>query len=152
MRTEIFLLSGALAAFAATPAIADDKAAVMKVVNAYSEAFNKHDAKAFSAMCTNNIAIIDGFAPHVWQGASACSDWFAAEAADDKKNGDSNVQVTLHKPLDLVLSADRAYVVNPATLSLVEKGKAVKLGGEWTMTLQKTASGWMISGWAWAQH
>ena len=68
-----------------------------------------------------------------------------------KKNEMTNVVSTLGKPRHVDVTGDRAYVVVPATLTYTEKGKPVKdKPATITMSLQKTASGWRITGWAWA--
>jgi hypothetical protein len=48
------------------------------------------------------------------------------------------------------ITADRAYVVVPATYSYKEKGTLVKEPGSiWTLALKKDEAGWRITGWAW---
>jgi hypothetical protein len=66
--------------------------------------------------------------------------------------GGSNTDesVTLSKPRHIDITADRAYVVVPATYSYKEKGTLVKEPGSiWTLALKKDEAGWRITGWAW---
>jgi hypothetical protein len=66
--------------------------------------------------------------------------------------GSSNTDesVTLSKPRHIDITADRAYVVVPATYSYKEKGTLVKEPGSiWTLALKKDEAGWRITGWAW---
>ena len=154
MRSSIPFLAGALllAPLAVTSALASDKADVMTTVEQYDAAFNKNDIKAWSALCTGQTIIIDDFAPHVWQGATACGDWWNALDAANKKAGDTDLNVALDKPWHVSVTADRAYVVEPSLITFKEKGKSITEHGVWTLALQKLASGWRITGWGWAQH
>jgi hypothetical protein len=58
-----------------------------------------------------------------WHGAGACSKWANDADADNKKNGITDESVTLSKPRHIDITADRAYVVVPATYSYKEKGR-----------------------------
>jgi hypothetical protein len=65
-------------------------------------------------------------------------------------NGITDESVTLSKPRHIDITADRAYVVVPATYSYKEKGTLVKEPGSiWTLALKKGEAGWRITGWAW---
>jgi len=149
MRTTILALAAALAV---TPAFASDKADVMSTATQYNDDFNKGDTKSAVALCAAQTIIIDDFAPHAWQGASACSDWANALAAYDKSKGITNEIVTLGKPWHVSVTADRGYAVYPAHYTYKMNGKPVTEQGVWTFALQKLAAGWRITGWAWAQH
>lgn len=59
----------------------------------------------------------------------------------------------LGKPLHVDITGNVAYVVNSATYASKHHGKAVTLSGAiWTVVLKKSAAGWRIAGWAWADH
>ena len=155
MRAAALTALAVLNAGLALPALAaqtPDEAAVVAARDAYVHAFNARDEAASAAMCTKDTVIIDEFAPFVWQGAKACSIWWEAEAADDAKNGITGLRVTIDKPRALSVKGDRAYVVSPALATYTQKGKPGKLPGEWTMAFVKTASGWQLTGWNWADH
>jgi len=154
MRNLILALAGAaaLAVPAVAPAFASDTADVMAAVKQYDAAFNNSDMKAWNALCADQTIIIDDFAPHVWQGASACGDWWNALDAADKKAGDSDLKVTLEKPWRVKVTGDAAYVVEPSVVAFKEKGKALTEHGVWTLALRKQSAGWRIAGWSWAQR
>jgi len=136
---------------AGTPASADQKAAIA-VVHQFVDSFNKGDTKGAAATCADQTSIIDEFPPHEWHGAGACAKWMADFDAFGKKNGwtDGNVKLGATKHADV--TADRAYVVVPATFSLKEKGKPVTESGSFlTVALQKTAAGWRITAWSWTK-
>ena len=96
--------------------------------------------------------IIDDFAPHAWQGASTCADWWNALAADSKKRGITEPKVTLGKAWHITVTGDRAYAVYSTHYDYKLNGKPTTEQGVWTFALQKMADGWRIAGWAWAQH
>jgi ketosteroid isomerase-like protein len=148
-----FLVSLAVVCVVAGPAAATDRSDVMATVNQFVGAFNKGDAAKAAAACANEASIIDEFPPHEWHGVGACSTWMADYDADAKKNGITGGLVTLNEPRYVEVSGDRAYVVAPANYIYTRQGKPVKEAGSiLTLALQKGASGWRITGWAWAKR
>ena len=129
-----------------------DKADVVSAVKKWTADFNKSDTKAFLAACAPNAVIIDEFPPYVWQGASACSDWMAANDAQNKATQATGGVVTLGKPMHIEVMGDRAYAVFGVKFADTEKGKPVTQMATWTLTLQKAASGWVFTSSAWAEH
>ena len=145
----------ALAAALCLPATAtaSDKSDVMAVVSNAVASFNRGDEKTWTALCTSPAAIISNIAPFQYMGAATCADWWASHAAYDKKNGVTGEVVTLGTPWHVDVMGDRAYAVYPATFAFNQKGKAVKSSGDvLTIALQKTANGWLMTGWTWAQR
>ena len=51
-----------------------DTAGPMETVRSYADAFNTGDVKAMAALFDASGSILDGMAPHVWQGPTACQD------------------------------------------------------------------------------
>ena len=144
------LLALAVAVLAAGPVAASEKTDVMAPVHQWVDGINKGDMKAATAACADQSSIIDDFPPHEWHGAGACSKWANDADADNKKNGITDESVTLSKPRHIDITADRAYVVVPATYSYKEKGPPVtEPGSIWTLALKKGEAGWRITGWAW---
>ena len=142
-----------LTLFAQTATLAPEKAAVMASVHQFVDAFNKGDTKAAATVCAEETSIIDDFSPHEWHGAGACTKWMNDYDADAKKNGITDGIVKLGPPRHVDVSADRAYVVVPADYTYNKKGKPVKeMGSALTISLQKRASSWQITGWAWSKH
>jgi hypothetical protein len=136
-----------------TTASATDADDALKVVKQYDDAFNKNDGKTANALCTADATIIDDFAPHIWTGANTCSVWWDALDVYDKKEGITDEVVKFGKPWRNVVTGDRAYIVVPATYTYKQNGKPVKeIGSNWALVLQKTAAGWKLAGWSWAQH
>ena len=129
---------------------ASDKTDVMAVVNQWRDAFNKGDAKSALATCAEQTSILDDVPPHEWHGVGACSRWMNDDAAFMKRNEITNAAVTFAAARHLDVTADRAYVVAPAEFTYLQKGKPVKEAATVTMVLQKTETGWHITGWAWA--
>ena len=146
------VLAFAAALVMAGPAAADDKADVMVPVHQFVDGFNKGDVKTALAACAEQTSIIDEFPPHEWHGPGACATWANDFDADAKKNGMTDPVVTLGKPRHVDVVGDRAYVVVPATFTFKQKGKRVKeAGSTLTISLQKVAADWRMTGWAWTK-
>ena len=114
----------------AGPALASDKGDIMAILNQWNDA---DEAKAVAA-CADDAAVIDDIPPYEWHGSSACSKW--------QKDYDAYLQ--------LLITRDRAYAVIPATFAFTKDGKPVRISATATFALHKTAAGWRITGWAWA--
>jgi hypothetical protein len=105
------------------------------------------------AACADQTSILDEFPPHEWHGAGACARWLNDFDADAKKNGITNGVVKLRKASHVDINSDYAYVVVPANYTFEQKGKAVsEVGSIITLSLQKSPTGWRITGWAWAKR
>jgi ketosteroid isomerase-like protein len=141
-----------VAVLAAAPAVATDKSDVMSVIHQWVDAFNKGDAKSATAACADQTSIIDDFPPHEWHGTGACAKWFSDFQVFAKVGGMTETVVTVGKPTHVEVTADVAYVVAPTTISFSQKDKPVKDLGIITLSLKKSAPGWRITGWAWADH
>jgi len=138
---------------AAGPTAAAAQTDVIATVHQYVDAFNKGDVKAATALCTDQASIIDEFPPHEWHGAGACTTWMNDYDADARKNGITDGIVILGTPRHVDVTGDRAYVVIPSDYMFKQNGKPVKeTASMFTFALQKSASGWRITGWAWAKN
>jgi len=147
------LIALVMAVAAAGPSLASEESDVMVPVHQFVDSFNKGDTKTAAAACADQTSIIDEFPPHEWHGAGACSTWMNDFDADAKKNGITDGMVTLSKPRHIDISGDRAYVVVPANYTYKKKGKPAKeIGSMLTIALQKGATGWRMTGWAWTKH
>jgi ketosteroid isomerase-like protein len=148
----VFAMFLALSAVGGGRSVASDASGTMSIVNAFLDAFNKADTKGIAATCTSPAFVLDDFPPHTWSGATACGDWANAFVAFAKAQVFTDNAVTVGKPLYDAVTGDRAYVVLDATYTYKDHGKPVKEAGVWTLVLKKTAAGWRIAAWAWADH
>ncbi len=147
------LIALVMAVAAAGPSLASEESDVMVPVHQFVDGFNKGDTKTAAAACADQTSIIDEFPPHEWHGAGACSTWMNDFDVDAKKNGITDGMVTLSKPRHVDISGDRAYVVVPANYTYKKKGKPAKeIGSMLTIALQRGATGWRMTGWAWTKH
>jgi hypothetical protein len=127
--------------------------AVLAPVNQFVDGFNKGDTKMAVAACADETSILDEFPPHEWHGTGACAKWLSDFDTDAKKNGITDGVVTLGKASHVDINSDYAYVVIPANYAFKQKGKPVsEVGSIITLSLQKSSTGWLITGWAWAKH
>ncbi len=152
-RVAIATLAAAIT-FLHVPGIAraSDTSGVSAAVNHAVTAFNQGDMKAWAASCASPASIVDEFAPHSWQGPAACSDWASAYAVYCKHVGITDGMVTLGPAWHLTVTGNHAYAVYPATYAFKQHGKPMKESGIFALAFQKSAAGWLISGWAWAAH
>jgi hypothetical protein len=72
-----------------SPSQATAKDDPMVAVRQYIDAFNKGDMDAMAATCAPTSSILDGMAPHVWQGPTACRDWYRDVLAEGEQHGAS---------------------------------------------------------------
>lgn len=136
-----------------TALASEEDAKVVAVLNQFVDGFNKGDTRMITASCAENMSIIDEFSPFLWQGDGACAKWMNDYEANARKKGISDGVVTLSKPKHVDVDGDRAYVVAAANYSYKEKGKPVEqVGSIMTLALHKSAEGWKIVGWSWAQN
>ena len=143
----------ALAVLAAKPAIASDRTDVLAHVRHFVDSFNKGDTKAAAAACADEATILDEFPPYGWHGMGACARWMDDYDADARKNAITDGAVTLSNPRHVDITADRAYVVVPASYTYKKKGRLVKeTGSMFTLVLQRSKEGWHVTGWAWAKN
>jgi hypothetical protein len=132
---------------------ASDSTDAMATVTKAVMAFNRGDVKGFAALCTSPASVIDDFPPHSWLGANACDAWAATLVAANKASDISSATVLLGTPWHVDVTGSRAYIVVPASYHYNMKGRPVKESGSvFTIVLTKTAKGWLMSAWSWAQH
>jgi ketosteroid isomerase-like protein len=140
-----------IAALAAGPVAASDQTDIMAVVHQWVDGFNKGDMNAAAAACTDQGAIIDDIPPNVWHGAAVCSQWAKDFEAWAAKNGIAEPSSTPGKPRHFTVNGAQAYMVLPVTFKYKDHGKPMQQTGSLAIiSFAKGASGWRISGWAWA--
>ena len=141
----IVLLGISAIAGAGTP-----NAEVIAPIHAFIDGFNKGDMKAAAAaLSPAGIVIIDDVPPNVWSGPSAFEAWSKALEDISKAEGETDGAVEIGKPTRVVVAGDHAYVVVPAAYKFTQKGIAMRETSQLVCSVQKEASGWLITGWAW---
>ncbi len=152
-RMLIALSLTVLATFSMAQTSGSAQSAVLVSINQFVDGFNKGDTKLAVAACADETSIIDEFPPHEWHGSGACAKWLSDFDADAKKNDITDGVVKLGKASHVDVNDDYAYVVTPANYTFKQKGKTVReVGSIITLSLHKSATGWLITGWAWAKH
>lgn len=137
------------------PPTPEQAAQAMNAVRRYFEGFNKADAAAMTAACAPPSGILEDFAPNVWRGTAACGDWWNDFLALGARDGFTHATVALSKPSYVDITGDRGYIVAPATFTYTNRHGVVKTEQPpaiVTVALRKTAGGWKIAGWAWANQ
>ncbi len=124
----------------------------LAAVRQYIDGFNNGELKVMAATFIVPGSILDGMAPHVWQGPTATQDWYRDVLAEGEQHGATDYFVTLGEPLHNNVTGDSAYVVVPATMTFKVRGKQVaQSGAVFTVALRKLTEGWRIAAWAWAK-
>ena len=124
----------------------------LAAIQQYIDAFNRGDANVMAGTFDVPGQILDGMAPHVWQGPSAALDWYRDVLIEGEAHGASGYFVTLGDPLHNNVTKDSAYVVLPATMKFDVKGtKVMQSGAVFTVALRKTVDGWRVAECAWAK-
>jgi hypothetical protein len=147
MRAILIAATAALLLAGAQSALAADATAVMKPINGFVAAANAN--KPMSAYVTASQSVIDEFPPHHWTGPSAVKTWWADLDALSKKQGISDVALTLSQPTRVEQGADHAYVVAPAVVTYKQKAKSVREDGSMTFALDHSKAGWKIAALSW---
>jgi hypothetical protein len=147
------LISLAITALAATPAVASEEKNVMAVVRQWTGLFNKDTATSALAACADETSIIDDIPPYVWFGSGACSSWLSVLNAESQKSAVTDLSSTLLKPRHVLVTADRAYVVVPINFTFKLDDKVTnETGSVLTVALQKVPAGWRITAAAIGAH
>lgn len=124
----------------------------LAAVHQYLDAFNRGDVEAMAATFADPGQILDGMAPHVWQGPTATQDWYRDVLIEGKEHGAFGYFVSVGEPLHNDVTHDNAYIVLPATMTFDLKGtKITQSGAVFTFALRKLAAGWRVAAWAWAK-
>src|SRR5213082_4027417 len=101
----------------------------MAAVQQYINAFNRGDGEVMEATFAVPGSILDGMAPHLWQGPTASQDWYRDVLLEGKQHGASGYSVTLGEPLHDNVTGDSAYVVVPTTMTFQVHGRQVEQTG-----------------------
>ena len=129
-----------------------DTSEAFATVRQYIDAFNKGDVKAMSSLFAPSGAILDGMAPHLWQGPTAAQDWYKDVLTEGDHLGASGYFVTLGEPRHVNVTDNAAYVVVPATMTFKLRGQQVtQTGASYVVALRRLPEGWRIAAWAWAK-
>ena len=140
---RLVALSALFASVGTSPVRASEETAARAVVTAWVAEFNRGDLSAFVSRCAPGAAVLDGFPPYAWTG---CADWMSAYATNSKAIGLTDGKLSIGTPVSAFSEGNRVYLVYPATFSDKEGGKPVVYTGTWTITLQKSATSWAITG------
>ncbi|MFV8050398.1 YybH family protein [Mycobacterium sp. 48b] len=124
----------------------------MAAVRRYVDALNRGDVDTMSATCADPMQILDGMAPHVWQGLTATQDWWRDVLAEGEHLGATDYHITLDEPRHVNVTGESGYVVVPATMTFDLKGqKVTQTEAVFTIALRETDAEWRLTAWAWAK-
>ncbi len=119
-------------------------------VKQFIDHFNKGDIKGAASTHASDVAIIDEFPPHAWNGSGAFDKWLDDLQKDAKAKGQSDQKLTLGKTIRSQTNGDTAYVVMSGTFVYKEKAKPMQEPGHLAFALRRNGDSWKITAWAWA--
>lgn len=124
----------------------------LDTVHRYVAAFNAADVDAMAAECADPMQILDGMAPHVWQGSTAGRDWWRDVMTESEHLGATDYQISLGEPRHVDVNGDFAYIVVPATMTFDLDGEGrTQSGSTFTIALRNSDTMWLITAWAWSK-
>ena len=110
----------------------------MAAIGSYLNAFNRGDSEGMAAMFTVPGSILDGMAPHLWQGPTATQDWYRDVLIEGQQHDATDYVVKLGEPLHNNVTGDSGYVVVPASMAFKVHGKQItQTGAVFTFALRK---------------
>lgn len=110
---------------------------------------NNADVDEMAAASADPMQILDGMAPHVWQGPTAARDWYADALAEGEHLGLTGYHIGLGDPRHVDISGDHAYSVVPATFDCQHRDKPVhQTGAVFTAALSRAETEWRLTAWA----
>ena len=123
-----------------------------ETVRQYIEGFNQGDPRAMATLCVDPMSILDGMAPHVWHGPTACEEWYRDAMTEGEHLGATDYAVILGEPKHNNITGDSAYVVFPTTMTFNLKGQPIRQSGAFfTVALNKVDGAWRLASWAWTK-
>jgi hypothetical protein len=98
---------------------------------------------------TRGLCIIENFAPYLFCGPSAASQWEAGFRAHSLEGALSGLAARFGEAYDFSQSEDRAYFSLPTTWTGRTQGRPFEEHGAWSFVLLREAGGWRIVGYGW---
>ncbi len=149
VKTRVLLAVASL--FIASSAMASDKSDILALIAKWNDLSNKGDEPGMAATCAKDAVVVDDLPPYIWRGAEACGEWQKSADTFVKNEGMTEIVGGLGKPSHVLIVADQAYVVIPATFAYTQRGKKLIESATATFTLQKTGVRWLITSWVWSK-
>jgi ketosteroid isomerase-like protein len=150
MKRQIFLLAAIFSMFAAPATAKSLPAAVMAPINAMLAATNADKGTELAAYYTPDAVVVDEFAPYVWTGPTAASQWWAGVDKQIAQMGTHTIHAAAQPIKHFDVTGDSAYVVVPLYISYAVKSKPGHETGLFTLTLRRSGGAWKIATQTWA--
>jgi ketosteroid isomerase-like protein len=150
MKRQIFLLAAIFAMLAAPAAAKSLPVAVRVPIDAMLAATNADKGGELAAYYTSDAVVVDEFAPYVWTGPTAASQWWAGVDKQMAQMGTKAIHAAAQPIVHYSVTSDSAYVVVPLYISYAVKGKPGHETGLFTLTLRRSGGAWKIATQTWA--
>jgi hypothetical protein len=119
------------------------------VVRKLIDDFDRGDMQAAQANFTGDVAIIDEFAPYLWQGPGAVSNYLAAFDTFSKAKGRTDQTLKNLSVIRSDVDGDFAYIVVRAIYRYKERGRSMSETGDDVYVLHNGPGGWKIESFTW---
>lgn len=126
-------------------------AAMMEPVRALADFMStlRPDEHA-TMLARRGLCIVENFAPFLFCGAHAASDWEAGFRSHSADEDLSHLAAHFEPAHDFAIAGDRAYFSLPTVWTGLTHGHAFEEHGAWAFVLERTRSGkWQIVGYGW---
>lgn len=135
-----------------TPRPQDVPPEMIDIIDTVFRGFNSKDLNSFKGVYASNLVIIDGYAPYLWTGQTAVTDWWAEGEEWDKNLGVEKAELTNKGILAWGVSGARGYTSISAVLTFTFKdGRSMVRPGILTLTFAKLDEAWKADGQAWGR-
>ena len=108
------------------------------------------DAGLEGAFASEDLVIVENFAPFVFEGAGAFERWRDGFRRHAEGGGLSELRHSFGPAQDISLDGDTAYFVLPTTWTGKAHGHPFSEDGGWAFVLVRDQDRWRIRGYAWA--
>jgi hypothetical protein len=149
---QLFAIGLLAMGFRSAAAVAEDRpsAAMMEPVHglvAFMSTLRPGEEPAMFAR--RGLCIVENFAPFLFCGPHAASDWAAGFRGHAAEGGLEELAATFGDAQDFSQSGNRAYFSLPTTWTGLTNGKPFEEHGAWSFVLQRQSNGWRIVAYGW---
>jgi ketosteroid isomerase-like protein len=123
-------------------------AAMMAPVHAIASFMATLDDAKLAQVFTDDIVIVENFAPYVFRGADAALRW--RDGFRGHADGLSGLVAAFGPARDFSRSGDTVYFVLPTVWTGKTNQKAFEEEGGWAFVLRREGTGWRVASYAWA--
>ena len=127
----------------------DSSADIASTVSTFVDEVNSGRIEAALARFTNDVTIVEDFAPYRWQGPDGGSQWLTAMAANAERSGVTAVEMDLGMAQRIEVEGATGYAIFAGTVLLEGVDQTLRETGLLTFALERHSDQWLISAMTW---